>query len=273
MVSIFECERRKDFARSFADFFEDLKTKVTTSSGVDYTVFDYLNRCVRYWPHRCGATGFDNYLKQIGVDITAPRNDRDLLLILELLINLLYWAVKQDYMDDKNCDFSVSFKKNDVENESNRLIKNVEYILEQCCNMRIREEQDDEFPKYHITKRNASVDEAVISAPQLSDALLGYYDVRNADNVDAKKEALTAIYSHMEPHRKEYKGLSCGAISEEFFASINTFGIRHNTESQKKMSAKKMAGLCDKLFAMAVYVLQTSDVNKYRDDLKNLRDK
>ncbi|MGL0865070.1 hypothetical protein ACSTB5_05170 [Faecalibacterium duncaniae] len=273
MVSIFECERRKDFAKSFADFFEDLRTKITTSSGVNYTVFEYLNRGVRYWPHRCGATGIDNYLKQIGVDITAPHNDKDLLVIFELLINLLYWAVQQDYIDDKNCDFSLSFAKNDVENESNRLIKNAKYILEQCCNMKIREEQDDEFPKYYITKRNVSIDEAAISVPRLADVLLGYYDVRNADNVDAKKAALTAIYAYMEPHRKEYKGLSCGAISEEFFASINTFGIRHNTESQKKMSAKKMVGLCDKLFAMAVYILQTPDVNKSKDALKELRDK
>lgn len=76
-----------------------------------------------------------------------------------------------------------------------------------------------------------------------------------------------------EPHRKEYKGLSCGAISEEFFVSMNTFGIRHNTKSQKRLTSKKKAVLCDKLFAMAVYVLQTSDVNAYKSEIKDLREK
>ena len=90
-------------------------------------------------------------------------------------------------------------------NEAARLIGNAEYILEQCCNMKIREEQDDEFPKYYITKRNASIDSAVIAVPELSDVLLGYYDIRNADDLEKKKVALTAVYAYMEPHRKEYK--------------------------------------------------------------------
>lgn len=273
MASIFECERRKDFAKSFTVFLGDLNTKVTTSSGKNYTILSYLDRCVRYWPHRCGAIGLASYLEQIDVEITAPNNDRDRLLILELLVNLLHWAIQQDCIDDKNCEFTVLFEKNDVENESDRLIKNAEYILEQCCNMKIREEPDDEFPKYYITKRNAAVDAAVIATPELADILLGYYDVRNVDDVEAKKTTLTAIYAYMEPHRKEYKGLSCGAIGEEFFTSVNTFGIRHNTKSQKRIPEKKMGVLCDKLFAMAVYVLQTPDVNEYKNALKALREK
>lgn len=273
MASIFEFERRRDFGKSFAVFFKDLETKVTTSAGMCYTVLGYLDYCVRYWPHRCGATGLDNYLREINIDITGLKDDKERLLVLELMINLLHWATEQDSLDATNDDFSVLFKKNEVENESVRLINNAEYILEQCCNMKIREEQDAEFPKYYITRRDVSVDEAVISVPELADVLLGYYDVRNTDDVEAKKAALTAIYAYMEPHRKEYKSLSCGSVSDEFFASVNTFGIRHNTESQKRITTKKMASLCDKLFAMAVYVLQTPNVNRYKNDLKGLREK
>lgn len=118
------------------------------------------------------------------------------MLILELLINLLYWAPRQDYMDNKNSEFSISFKKNDVENEADRLIKNAEYMLEQCCNKRIREKLGDPFSKYYITKRNASVDAAVVAVPELSDVLLGYYDIRNENDVEAKKSVLTAIYRY-----------------------------------------------------------------------------
>lgn len=100
------------------------------------------------------------------------------------------------------------------------MISNAEYILEQCCNMKIRKEEDDEFPKYYITKRNATVDSAAVSVPELADVLLGYYDIRNVDNIEAKKVALTTIYGYMEPHRKEYKSLSCGTISEEFLFQL-----------------------------------------------------
>ena len=139
--------------------------------------------------------------------------------------------------------------------------------------MKIRKEEDDEFPKYYITKRNATVDSAAVSVPELADVLLGYYDIRNVDNIEAKKVALTTIYGYMERHRKEYKSLSCGTISEEFFISINTFGIRHNTKSQKRIAGKKKSILCDKLFAMEIYVLQTPDVNTYKAELKMLRQK
>ena len=79
-TSIFEIERRKNFADSFKTFFEDLDTTVSTSTKDGYKMFAYLNRCVRYWPYRCGATGIDDYLKEIGVDINNPKDDRDLLI-------------------------------------------------------------------------------------------------------------------------------------------------------------------------------------------------
>lgn len=272
-ASIFNIERRKSFREAFADFFTDLQSSVNTSTGDSPKMFFFLDRCLRYWPHRCGATGIDNYLKGIGVDITAPKGERDSLLTMELLINLLHWAPKQDYNDDPNTDIGFFLKKNNVENESNRLIKNAEYILEQCCNMTVREEDDEDFPKYYITKRNAHVDAAIIAVPELKDVLLGYMDIRNTDNVEYKKAALSTIYTYMEPHRKDYKGLTCSPISEEFFTSMNTFGIRHNTKSQIRMQAKKKIAVCNKLFMMAVYVLQTAQVNEYKKELVELRTK
>lgn len=272
-ASIFTIERRKNFSEAFAKFFEDLQSTVSTSSGDSYKLFLFLDRCLRYWPHRCGSTSIDDYLKGIGVDITAPKEDRDLLLTMELLINLLHWAPQQDYIDDRNTEFGFALKKNEVETESDRLITNAEYILEQCCNMTVRDEYDEDFPKYYITKRNAHVDAAVVAVPELKDILLGYLDMRNSDDVEYKKSALTTIYGFMEPHRKEYKGLTCSSISEEFFTSMNTFGIRHNTKSQIRMQAKKKIKVCDRLFMMAVYVLQTTEVNAYKNDLVELRNK
>ena len=271
MSSIFTIERRKDFPEAFAKFFEDLQSPVVTTTGDTFKMSTYLNRCIRYWPHRSGATGIDDYLKGIGIDITAPKEDKDLLLTLELLINLLHWSPKQDSNDDKNTDYSISFKKNDVEIESDRLIQNAEYLLEQCCNMTVREEKDEACPKYYITKRNAYVDNAVVTIPELKDVLLGYLDIRNTDDIEYKISALTSLYSYMEPHRREYKALSCGSVSEEFFSSMNSFGIRHNTKSQICMQGKKKKSICDKLFMMAVYVLQTPDVNECKDELKALR--
>lgn len=270
--SIFTRERRKDFSESIADYFEDLQTEVITSIGDKYKMISFLDRCIRYWPYRCGATGINDYLKAIDIDKTNPKSDTDSLLTLELIINLLYWAPKQDSIDNHNADFSISFKKNDVENESERLIQNAEYILEQCCNMKVRKEDDDECPRYYITKRDVVVDSAVIAVPELSEYLLGYYDVRNQEDLEYKKAALIAIYGYIEPHRKEYKGLSCSTIVEEFFACMNSFGIRHNTKSQIKMTEKKKKVVYDKLFMVAVYILQSQNINQIKDEMKQIRE-
>mgnify|MGYP006866781844 CR=1 FL=1 len=273
MPSIFELERRNDLQKSFYNFYEDLQEIVTTSTDEKCPMQKYLDRCIRYWPHRCGATGIEDYLNQIGGNFYQPKDDRDLLLILELVINLLHWAPKQEEMDIANREPFVVFTQGKVRNEVGRLLANAEYILEQCCNMTIREEKDKKFPKYYITKRNAHVDAAVVAVPKLADSLLGYLDVRNQDDLDYKKAVLTEIHRHLEPLRKDYKESICSSISEEFFVGMNTFGIRHNTASQRKLRKDQKKKVYDKLFFMAVYVLQTPAVSEYKTELKTLREK
>ena len=86
-----------------------------------------------------------------------------------------------------------------------------------------------------------------------------------------KKATLLTIYEYMEPHRKEHRGLICSLISEEFFTSANAFGIRHNTKSQIRLQAKKKIKVYDRMFMMAVYVLQTPKVNEYMNELVEIR--
>lgn len=277
--SIFTIERRKDFNECLGGFIEDIHNSVVSAgigSGNTMKVSEYLNHCIRYWPYRCGATSVDDYLKGIGIDMSNPEPTKDSLLMMELFINLLYWAPKQNINDLGLDSFSMlGMGKNDVSYESERLLRNAEYILEQCCNMKIRETyvEEDDFPQYHICKRDQNVDAAIEAVPELSDILLGYLDIRNADNRKYKEKALTDIYGFMEPRRKDYKSMSCGAVSEEYFACMNAFGIRHNTKSQVRIHYSKRNNVYDKLFKMAIYVLQTPDVTALKEDMKALRSK
>ena len=273
MNSIFTIERRKDFPETYSRFLWDLQSfKITASTGFRYTIFDYLNYCIRYWPYRYGAVSISDYVDKINVDFSDPQEDKDRLLALELFINLLFYAPRQDQSDDVDRMFNITPRRHEAQIESERLIENAKYILEQCCNMKIREENHEECPKYYVTKRNPHVDVAVNAVPELMDVLLGYFDVRNQDNLAQKKVMLETIYNYMEPHRKAYKAFSCSAVSEEFFTAINTLGIRHNTKSQVRLPEKKANDIYDKLFMMAVYVLQTEEVNLFKKQLKELRE-
>ena len=159
--------------------------------------------------------------------------------------------------------------------ETGRLLQNAEYILEQCCNMRVRlgdYMEGANEPQYYICKRDVAVDAAVESAPELAVVLLGYMDIRNAKDRAYKENALTEIYKYLEPRRKEYSKGIAGAMSEEFFAAMNKFDIRHSKGVQIKLHYTKRNALYDKLFRMALFVLQSEDAVKYRDEIKALRE-
>lgn len=270
--SIFTIERRMSLAEAVMAFEDDLSESVYPSGGEKSTVRKYLGHCLRYWPYRCGASSISDFLLNIGVDLNRPMNDRGRLLWLELIINLLHYAPEQEKKDmASNALFSV-FQNSDVKKETTRLLENAEYILEQCCNATVREEKTSGFPKYYITKRDARVDSAVISVPELKDVLLGYYDIRTANSMQHKEKTLFAIYEYLEPLRKELKSLSCSTISEEFFISMNTFKIRHNKKDQIILSPEEKKIVCDQLFMMAVYVLQTKEVGNYHNQLELLRE-
>ena len=271
-TSIFTIERRKDFPKAYTAFFEDLQTMVTTTSGKECKMFVFLEHCIRFWPHRCGAAGIDDYLKGIDIDIKNPKEDKELLLTLELLINLLHWAPQQDINDKTELSLSFDLSRG-VESEANRMLDNADYILEQCCNMKVRVVADEAFPKYYITKRNVNVDIAAMAVPKLSDILLGYFDIRNEADIEFKKNALIAIYEYLEPRRKDLKQMPWGNISEEFFADMNSFRIRHKDKNQVSLRGKKKAIIFDKLFMMAVYMMQGEAVSGYKEEMKGLRDK
>ena len=53
---------------------------------------------------------------------------------------------------------------------------------------------------------------------------------------------------------------------------MNSFGIRHKTKDQLKIHYTKRNAIYDKLFRMALYVLQSEEVNEFKDEMKALRE-
>lgn len=272
-LSIFNIERRMDFISSYERFINDLKnTVVDPHRQSNMAMMRYLEHCLKYWPYRQSASSIKEYLSQIDVDMDNPKSELEYLLIMELFINLLHYVHVVEKMAYGSLSFVMEPPR--IDQEADRLIQNAEYFLEQCCNMRVRVECKEgiETPQYYISKRNERVDATVSLVPELADVMLGYLDVRNEDDRAYKKQALLEIYDYMEPKRDDYKGGIASSISEEFFASMNRLEIRHNRDSQIKIHYSKKNAVYDKLFFMSIYVLQSGEVSKMKDELKSLRD-
>lgn len=142
-------------------------------------MINYLEYCIRYWPYRQASTSIKDYLMQINIDLAAPRSETDMLLIMELLVNLLHFAIKMN--DRDRIPYVFNMASDDMAKETERMIQNADYILEQCCNMQVRIVDYDEGieePRYLICKRDAYIDATVEVVPELADVLLGYMDIR-----------------------------------------------------------------------------------------------
>lgn len=266
MASIFEASRRKDFNLAFDEYMYDIAKSRMIVKGVEKPIAECIQECFRNWPYRCGKSNTEDYLNDIGVDITDLEIETDKLIVMELYINIFHW-MKEFYRTDNLIDFD-PFSKDNVYAESIRLIENAEYILEQCCDMMVREESVNPFPRYRVTRRDERVSAAVEDNPSLKNILLGYGDIRNCNDIKYKERALLEIYHHLEPRRKKYQQMACHEVSETFFAAMNQFGIRHNTSSQKIVRNK--ANLLDDLFGIALYILQTETVIEYKNEIRGL---
>ncbi|MBO6129723.1 MAG: hypothetical protein J6P79_12630 [Pseudobutyrivibrio sp.] len=267
--TIFSIARDKDLRIEFNKIRKDLATEIRVHAK-KYTIEQYLDVCIKYWPYRCGAVSVDDYLADIGIDSNRIYEEKDILIYLELLINLLYWAPEQEANDDTGFSNTFFLGKTDIEKESNRIILNIEYILSTCCNMTIQEEEA-EYTQYCIRMKNAQAEVVAATTPELKDVILSYLDIRTENDVSFKKSVIQSLHSYMEPRRAEFRSLSCSTISEEFFASMNQLGIRHNTESQIKLDEQEQIEVYDKLYFLALCVLETVQANEYKEELKAIR--
>ncbi len=136
MPSIFAQKRTNNLRNSFTSLLDDIHSLEVSSSKGKFRMYDYLDRCLRYWPYRCGTTGIENYLKMIDVDINNTDDEMGMLNSLELIVNLLYWAPMQDQNDCNPLMKGFNFDS-EIKRESERLIDNVEYLIESCCDMKI----------------------------------------------------------------------------------------------------------------------------------------
>ena len=139
-------------------------------------------------------------------------------------------------------------------------------------NMRVRRISAKEPPQYVISKRNANVDAVIDAAPELSDALLSYLDVRNQNDEAAKKTVLKAAADYLEDmHKaKHYKGTMYAGLEDAIFIVFNKAGIRHGDKKQWKLKKSERMKLYDQTFKAVIHLLQGEDIDAFRATVKEL---
>lgn len=273
--SIFDLERRIDLVESYMSFETELKSmKMAANTAYGSSILQYLNRCFRIWPYREGCMTINDFLDNKGINLEdqAERKYSDeekILFSFELYYNAMMWGIE--------CDSDVFERKFDhkyipVDDYIYPILENVEYILEKCdyCIRKIKKKGCDQ---YFITKRNITVDCAVIAEPKLKEALLGYYDLRNTKDEEYKRATFRKLSNYLERKYKanEFNGTECKGIYDSASFLFNNLNLRHGDDKQLVLPKRERMKLYDDLFRMCLFLIQYSDVKQCKNHADKYR--
>ena len=269
--SIFDLECRVDFGEEFKDIIGDLQNSKISVGLRTTAVFAALEESIKDWPYRSGSSSILSYMKKrlYGSNSKQLFSDEEIALYyLELYINLLHWVPKHyDMMADP---YDLHIGGLPISASLDRFIEDISFILEQC-NMRVREVQSPVFPKYVITKRDADVDATIDVAPELSEVLLSYLDIRNAKDEEFKKSAIKIIADYLEPKRHSFDGTGYKGLCDDVFYAFNGISVRHNNAKQVSLKKADRMKLYDALFRMSLHLIQKERMDEYRGFIKEIK--
>ena len=270
--SIFDLERRSSLVEDFNNLCDDFKRKKIQK---DYTIMSLIEESICDWEFREGAGNIDLYLDNKQININSSKRspytkDEKIIFTLELYINLLKWAPRHIEKKKTILD-SLNFGQIPLENVLNPYIENIIFILEQI-NMTVRKrELSNGSYQYVVTKRDADVDATLESAPEIAEVLLSYLDIRYSRDLVFKKNALANIAGYLEPKKNDYKSTEYYGLCKSLFFAFNSFGIRHNDDKQIQLGEDEQMDIYDKIFRMAVHLIQASQVKEFNEIIDSYR--
>lgn len=264
--SIFELERRILLQDAFKGVFADLlNTRINSGLYGMNSLYSIMSTEIKDWPYRDGATSMSMYANYHGF-VFKGKSDEDILYSFELLINLLQWV----FIHEKTYCLKYSVT---VSSEFQRCFENIDFLLEQL-NWVIREKHvKNNFPQYIITKRDVDVDSVLATVPELSETLLSYLDVRNQNDIWAKRIILKQIADFLEKKKPVYDGTEYRNLSRDLFMVFNKCNIRHNNDEQIEMDDKQRMALYDQTFKAAVHLIRKETVDEFRQNVEILKTK
>lgn len=272
--SIFDLERRVDLHSAFRDVIENLNSTIVHPYLYKVnTLFKCLDEGIRKWPYRRAANSISAYSHSNGFSFSG-RTEGEMIYCFELLVNLIKWvsSCEFEYISNRRTTRGIH---SDLIDECQRCYENIEYLVEQF-NMIIRKKNIiNNFPQYVISKRDVDVDAVLETVPELSEVLLSYLDIRNQNDIEAKRMILKQIADFLEPNKlnKVYSGTSYNTLCDDLFYIFNSYNIRHNNDEQIKLTNQDYMNLFDRTFKAAIHLLQKNSVDEFHLIVKKLKGK
>ncbi len=270
MKSIFEIENRlnipKEFSKFIEVFHEDTNAVLVREDYYTSTYTTFINAIENIvflkWKYRDTFLDVDEYLEHIGIKgnsidyLKLYIDEETFLRYIEFIFNMIV------LLDNE--------KSVTIQPLTEAAIENIPIILEK---MNYKIEKIDE-EKYIITKRNADVDSVLTEVPEnIASILLEYNDFRIKDNIEEKKKILKKLDLYIEK-KINVKSFDRG-LDDSIGMVVNKMGVNHPIKEEpfKSFKETELIEWYDKCFLMMLHAIRTVDINKIKNERKELINK
>ncbi len=258
-ISIFHLENNKTYKEEYHKMIKVLGSKCITFEKKEYTYFDFVNNYLfNNWKFRGTYLDCYEYLESIGINTKSRKITKDSFInFLEFILNIQLLIQNLKYYSEK---MEVSMKCNSI------LKHNIPLIIEsygyQAYSL------DD---RILILEKDLSYDDLMDILPEdIYELLLSYKSAKN-NGIKMKRLILYKIYQFMIEDIEKYKSYN-SSIFTNIKLIINKMGVIGEVDKKyKDLSNYKLRKYYDNCFAMIVYLLNTENILKYKEEILTLK--
>ena len=256
--SIFQLNNHSNYKEEYKKINKVLTSKCFIYNKKNYNYFDFINTYLfHHWKYRETYLDCYEYLRFIGVNIKNNKiNEESFINFLEFLLNIQLLLESEKTIHD-NIRFS---------NEAySILFHNIPILLE-----RYGYEAYDLDDKVLIYKKSIEYEDLLDIVPcEISELLLSYHHSKN-NGIRMKRIILNKIYNYMEKDIEKYKSLN-NSVFQAIKTIIMKMGVIGNIDKKyQNLTNYKMKKYYDYCFHMMCYLIQTEDIMKCKEEIKNI---
>lgn len=256
-ISIFHLEHNKTYKEEYHKMIKVLGSKCITFEKKEYSYFDFINNYLfNNWKFRGTYLDCYEYLETIGINIKSRKITKEAFInFLEFILNIQLLIQNLKYYSDK---IEVSIKCNSI------LKHNIPLILEsygyQAYSL------DD---RIIILEKDLSYDSLMNILPNdIYELLLSYKSLKN-NGIKMKRLILYKLYQHLINNIEKYK-TNNSSIFSSIRLIITKMGIYKEIDKKyQNLSNYKLRKYYDYCFEMIVYLFNTENILKYKEEIKN----
>lgn len=256
-ISIWNRTNTTNYKKEYQKIIKILSSKCITLNKKTYSYFDFINHYLfNSWTYRGTYLDLYEYLDSIGIYLNHKKITQDNLLnLMEFLLNMQQLIESSKYYS-KNIIYSTKC--------SSILFHNIPVLLEEY-NYQAYGIDD----KVYILPKDINYEDILETLPDnINELILNYRRINN-NGIKMKRMILEKLYLYLEEREEEYRKYN-SSIYNTIKLVITKMGIIGPIDKRyQNISSYKLKKYYDYSLELILYLLQTKNILKYKDEIRN----